>query len=100
MTHTPGPWVWHDRSSEDWFSCNDEGLIKSGDAEVCNFGNNETYYNTAGTRPKEADIALICAAPDLLDALENLVIAIGMGWDLEGVIGVSKSAIAKATINQ
>jgi len=40
--------------------------------------------------------ALLSAAPELLDALENLVIGIGMGWDLDGLIGVSNRAIAKA----
>lgn len=68
--HTPGPWIWHDRSSDEWYANQDEGLIRAGNAEVCNFGNNETYYNTAGTKPSDADIALICAAPDLLEALE------------------------------
>ena len=30
----------------------------------------------------------------LLDALENLTIAIGMGWDLEGVVDVARAALA------
>ena len=68
--HTPGPWTWHDRASEAYYSREDEGLIRSGDIDVCDFGNNETYYNTAGTGPKPADIALICAAPDLLESLQ------------------------------
>lgn len=32
----------------------------------------------------------------LVEALENLCIAIGMGWDLEGVISVSESALSRA----
>lgn len=36
------------------------------------------------------------AYPELLEALENLLIAIGMGWDLDGVVDVSRAAIAKA----
>lgn len=43
-----------------------------------------------------ANAHLIAAAPDLLDALENLVIGIGMGWDLDGIIEASNAAIAKA----
>ncbi len=31
------------------------------------------------------------------DALENLVIAIGMGWDLEGVLEVAKNAMEQRT---
>ncbi len=34
--------------------------------------------------------------PDVLGALENLVIAIDMGWDLEGVVEVAVAAIKKA----
>lgn len=33
---------------------------------------------------------------DLKDALENLVIAIGMGWDLEGVVAVAKAKVGTA----
>lgn len=68
MTHTPGPWTWHDRANDRWTSEQDEGLIRSGSVDVCDFGNNDTYYNTAGVRPKDEDIALICAAPELYDA--------------------------------
>lgn len=32
----------------------------------------------------------------LKDALENLCIGIGMGWDLDGMIEVAQAAIAKA----
>ena len=43
-----------------------------------------------------ANANLIASAPELLDALENLVIGIGMGWDLEGMTAVAQSAINKA----
>lgn len=39
---------------------------------------------------------LIAAAPELLDALENLCIGIGMGWELDGMIEVAQAAINKA----
>jgi hypothetical protein len=42
-----------------------------------------------------ANANLIAAAPELYEAAENLIIAIGMGWDLDGVVDVAKSAIAK-----
>lgn len=32
----------------------------------------------------------------LIEALENLIIAIGMGWDLDGVVEVSMSAVKAA----
>lgn len=68
--YTPAPWVWLDCESGEWGSELDEGLIMSGQVTVCNFGNNETYYNTAGIKPKPEDIALMCAAPDLLESLQ------------------------------
>ena len=69
--HTKGPWKWLDRRPESYHSEN-EGLIVSGDEIVCDFGDNEAYYNTAGTRPSDADIALICAAPEMLAALQSI----------------------------
>lgn len=44
-----------------------------------------------------ANAHLMAAAPDLLDALENLGIAVGMGWDTDGVMEKAIAAIAKAT---
>jgi hypothetical protein len=32
----------------------------------------------------------------LYEALENVIIAVGMGWDLEGEIDVTQTALAKA----
>lgn len=47
-----------------------------------------------------ANERLAVAAPDMLSALENLVIAIGMGCDLDGVVEVATNVIAKATVQQ
>jgi len=44
----------------------------------------------------DGDASMVVAAPALLDALENLVIGIGMGWDLDGMIEQAQAAIAKA----
>lgn len=40
---------------------------------VCHFGDSEQYYPTDGTPPDEDDMALITAAPDLLEALQNMI---------------------------
>src|SRR4051794_40977194 len=44
-----------------------------------------------------ANFKLGKAAPKLLDALENLVIGIGMGWDVDGMVEVARAAIGEAT---
>lgn len=46
--------------------------------------------------PQLANARLVAAAPDLLEALENVLIALSMGWDLDGVVEKSMDAIAKA----
>ena len=96
--YTKGPWVWLDRASDHWVHEEDEGLIMSGTVEVCNFGNNKHYYNTAGTAPNQADIALICAAPDMLAALQSVLAEFPAfdGKRIESVKAICRSAIAKA----
>ena len=51
----------------------------------------------AAVAQQEANARLIAAAPDMLDALENLTIGIAMGWDLDGILENARAAIAKAT---
>jgi hypothetical protein len=67
MQHTPGPWHWKDGEEEDM----PELVAPTG--RVCWFGNDTQYYPTAGEPPSEADCRLIAAAPDLLQALRDLV---------------------------
>lgn len=52
--------------------------------------------NIINIRENEAVAKCMAASPEMLDALENLIIGIGMGWDLEGLIEVSEKALAKA----
>lgn len=66
--HTPGPWSWHDPDNDQSLDYSDEGFIMAGDVQVCSFGNSESYDQLSGEVPTKADIALICAAPDLLEA--------------------------------
>ena len=99
---TPGTWEL-DPVKGDWM-----GGFYSGETSVCTFGDARDYYPTEGEPPNYANAQLIAAAPDLhriatelaaenkrlRDALENLTIAIGMGWDLEGVVAVARAALA------
>jgi hypothetical protein len=67
--HTPGPWHWvpANKTTSDLAK-----LVGENGMEVCNFGNDETYYPTEGMVPSAPDADLIAAAPALLDALEGL----------------------------
>lgn len=47
-----------------------------------------------GASPQDA--YKMAASPDMYEALENLLIAIGMGWDAEGCEDVAKAALAEA----
>lgn len=60
-------------------------------------------FNPRQARPiaeAEANAALIVRAvnahEELVAALENLIIGIGMGWDLEGMIEAGNAALARA----
>lgn len=90
--HTPGPWVW---VCDKWFLKDEEGQANDpkyfstfegelprieavdGSEQVMSFGDCTQYYPTSGCEPNPADRLLIAAAPDLLEALENLVSAYG-----------------------
>lgn len=62
--HTPGPWEWvpGKRSFQ--------GSIEP---DICDFGDDTTYYPTEGAPPNLANARLIAASPCLLEALEELV---------------------------
>lgn len=67
--HTPGPWRFEQGSRHDDLKM----LIGGNGEEICFFGNEERYEQTAGFEPEEADMHLITAAPDLLTELECVV---------------------------
>jgi len=60
--HTPGPWEWvpGKRSFQ--------GSIEP---DICDFGDDTTYYPTEGAPPNLANARLIAASPCLLEALER-----------------------------
>lgn len=66
---TKGPWCFK-RKDDD---TDNGGLYNLEGNLVCHFGDSEQYYPTDGTPPDEDDMALITAAPDLLEALQNLM---------------------------
>lgn len=81
MKHTPGPWYW-----------DSEGL---GGKDVLVFGKGYPFEMTS-----TANKNLIAAAPDLLEALRNIVKEAknpkGEMYDLLIVIGEAQAAISKA----
>lgn len=90
--HTPGPWTASERAWPEQIGC---CPLVGRPFSVHNAGNRNVAAAT--TLP---NARLIAAAPELLEALDNLIIAIGMGWDLGGVIQKANDAIAKATGDQ
>ena len=68
MSHTKGPWKWEEQNGSTM-----PMLWGLGDNLVCSFGDCETYYPTEGTPPEDADRLLIAAAPDLLEAAEEVL---------------------------
>jgi hypothetical protein len=97
--HTPGPWTWQEGDG------NEMPKLIAGDKEVCNFGDDTTYYPSEGEPPNDADASLIAAAPELLEALEwcadTLAVFVDDGTAaLDSVIGknltAARAAIAKA----
>jgi hypothetical protein len=87
VKHTPGPWVSEYRQSH------------TGQVAVCN-GDGEGYWevwtqNWGGGINQEANARLISAAPDLLEALEEIVSHDAWASDAP-ILASAKAAIAKA----
>lgn len=90
---TPGPWR-VGISVDNEIHCVDAEDQFGGVTEIAEVWG--TVADKEETSESRANARLIAAAPDLYHALDNLLIAIGIGWDLDGVIDVSKDALAKA----
>ena len=101
--HTPGPWVVHHERGSEW------ALVMSGGPAgriICNV-NPESCPDTSSApafvrMPMEANARLIAAAPDLLDALSDLLERIERSPTLLPHISAdsrnaARAAIAKAT---
>jgi hypothetical protein len=84
MSHTPGPW---------------QAFPPEGDADhwevLDEFGHTATVYGDE--EPAKANSLLIAAAPDLLDACEELLIYLGDWDDMDNdTCAKARAAIAKA----
>jgi len=98
VRHTPGPW--EVIIDDDGNPLSGRPGVFSSDELDCGIvhwdGFVQPYWRSArGDKEIHANARLIAAAPDLLDALENLIIGIGMGWDLDGLIEAGNAALAK-----
>jgi hypothetical protein len=83
--HTPGPWTWVEGYN---------GLYGSGkDNDVLTFADYEGMYLSYSNKYTHGNARLIAAAPDLLEALKNVIRGVPDTWD--GVIK-ARAAIAKA----
>ena len=71
QNHSPTPWRWDDRHQRHTYE-NLGGFVDATGQEVCNFGNNETYYPTAGSDPSVADREFILSAVNSHDDLLKL----------------------------
>lgn len=94
MKHTPGPWQWW--TSNSFLRLSSQATGKDG-------GVIDSYVMRDGhpsLRVSKQDMALIAAAPDLLEALQNIVKEAknpkGEMYDLLIVIGEAQAAISKA----
>jgi hypothetical protein len=67
-------------------------ILGASGVPVCTFGYCTTYYPVEGDPPTDADARLIASAPDLLEALQGLVLPIN-----NKAHNAARAAIAKAT---
>ena len=89
--HTPGPWF-----METWSKFNGEQVTQV--SAFSEYGN-RTMQAIVNSGNSEANARLIAAAPDLLEALKEIVSAAdGDGWNqLDAGLRKARAAIAKAT---
>ncbi len=85
--HTSGPWT-VDPGHGDYMGA----ILGASGVPVCTFGYCTTYYPVEGDPPTDADARLIASAPDLLEALQGLVLPIN-----NKAHNAARAAIAKAT---
>ena len=92
-THTPGPW--EARKGAGWYVARPRyggaTLAVGMEAVTLVTSPSETQWNDDAE--SEANARLIAAAPDLLEALENLI---EWEWKISGLIKNARAAIAKA----
>jgi len=100
MKHTPAPWNIH--FIDDSTSCNCKYVLSS-IVPICVATIHEKVDDSLEcseypeTEQAKANAKLISAAPELLEALTNIIDAIANGYNLAGHIFLSKQLIKKAT---
>ena len=99
--HTPGPWVYQQAENYVGFSIAPCGVLPTLAAVERPRGNPETISITAFNFPgsTEANARLIAAAPELLEALRELVEELDGTFPFAGMTA-ARAAIAKATVKQ
>jgi hypothetical protein len=106
MSHTPGPWVFGVNGNERQPSYRGPGFydnpeVFSGNVQIVGCDEYNVFGPYENASEREANIRLICAAPDLLAALKQIA-AIedkmnGGDWDeIEDARQIAQAAIAKA----
>lgn len=87
--HTPGPWFYTTEGKDAY------GIVEQDGTNIMHM---QTLQNSIGARHMEANMRLIAAAPDLLDALSLLVAGIEDSVSPTFIpLAKARDAIVKAT---
>ena len=92
--HTPGPWTCSEKPNGPWWQ------IAAGNQSICTAHATDKKNTQVYAGMFHANAQLIAAAPDLLEALDQLVqyvVDCAKGDHLEGAIRTAERAITKAT---
>jgi hypothetical protein len=90
--HTPGPWVYCHNDSEYY-----EHRIRAKPGCICIMPGWRIHEDLR--LEQEANAHLICAAPELLAALQSILLAVNVRIDDPriGLFDIARAAVAKAT---
>lgn len=102
VQHTPGPWSYRPREYDDW------GFVRAVDGNLVAVAKDSSIplsehdaFRARGADPYEANARLIAAAPDLLEALRDVVghaRFVAVNFDIHYAhLDDAFAAIAKAT---
>lgn len=93
--HTPGPWAkWvGGKSIHAGVNENTRAVIRSSMGEICDF-----EHSDRPARETRANLLLVCAAPDMMAALERLIAHHASQADpsMDDVLDAARAAVAKA----
>ena len=89
--HTPGPWTAVKLQDRDTFNIFADGFVSA----MCQVSRMENSTRSTSGSETAANARLIAAAPDLLEALQHLMVA--HGEQLDYAFQQAQEAIAKAT---